>query len=283
MAAQAVRSTRKQSTLRLTRFTKPARCQQWVWAVAPRASAIIGGAAKYAQQEAAGQPATNPGYDTAIANGQDFVGSQRAISGFAGGPLGNQVRALNNGVGHLQLYANLFQALQNGDMQAVNKLGNAWTKQVGGPVPVSLQAAASVIGPELTKILANNANAGTGEERQQFAETAGNLANSPEQTAGAIATLQGLLSRQASDLALQYHGATGRSDFAKRYMSPDVAGYLHLNPDASAPGAVPIAAPGAAPAAAPTGPTKIQGDSDYALLPSGAHFIGPDGHERIKP
>jgi len=32
-----------------------------------------------------------------------------------------------------------------------------------------------------------------------------------------------------------------------------------------------------------TGPTKISGDADYAKLPSGAQFIGPDGHVRRKP
>lgn len=32
-----------------------------------------------------------------------------------------------------------------------------------------------------------------------------------------------------------------------------------------------------------TTPTKIQGDADYNALPPGAHFVGPDGIERVKP
>lgn len=32
-----------------------------------------------------------------------------------------------------------------------------------------------------------------------------------------------------------------------------------------------------------SGPVKINGDADYAKLPSGAQFIGPDGHVRRKP
>ena len=30
-------------------------------------------------------------------------------------------------------------------------------------------------------------------------------------------------------------------------------------------------------------PARIKGDADYNALPSGAHFIGPDGHMRVKP
>lgn len=39
----------------------------------------------------------------------------------------------------------------------------------------------------------------------------------------------------------------------------------------------------AAPLNAPAGPTRIRGDDDYARLPSGAVFIGPDGKQRRKP
>lgn len=196
----------------------------------PMRSQIIAGAANLAQQEQQGQDITNPGFETAIANGQDFTGAGRALNSFAGGPLGNQTRALNNGIGHLRLYEDTFNALNNGDIQGLNKLSAMWQKQTGGPAPTTLHAMSSIIGPELTKILSNT-NAGTGEERQQFAQDAGNLANAPEQTTGAIHALRGMLGRQAADLALQYHGATGRGDFAKRYLQSDVANDLQLNPD----------------------------------------------------
>lgn len=199
----------------------------------PARMAILAGAARYAQREAAGEDISNPGYDQAISNGQDFTAGQHALSSFAGGPLGNQTRALNNSVGHLKLYEDTFDALNNGDVQALNKLGNAWNKAFGAPAPTTLQAMGQIIGPELTKILTNT-NAGTGEERGQFATTAGGLANAPEQTKDAIDKVRGMLGRQAADLALQYHGATQRNDFAKRYLAPDVAEALQLNPDTAA-------------------------------------------------
>jgi hypothetical protein len=199
----------------------------------PARMAIISGAAQLAQQEAAGQPIQNQGFDTAIANGQDFTGAQRMINSVAGGPLGNQARSINNDVGHLQLMENLFTGLQNGDVQIVNKLGNQWGKAFGSPIPTNIQTAASFIGPETIKILSNNGSSGTGEERQEFSNTAANLANAPEQTGQAIGTLKAMLGRQLTDMALQYHGATGRSDFVRRYVAPDVAQYLDVAPQAA--------------------------------------------------
>lgn len=247
----------------------------------PMRAAMIAGAAKLATREANGEDISNPGFDHAIQNGQDFTGAQRAVNSAAGGPLGNQARSLNNAGGHLQLMENLFTALQNGDTQGLNSLKNKWNQAFGSPIPTDIQTASQVIGPELTKILAGT-NAGTGPERAEFGSTAANLANAPEQTSTAIGTLKSMLGRQAADLAFQYHGATGRSDFANRYVQPDVAKYFELSPEgAQVAGGTPIVS-GAGGAAA-AGPVKILGDDGYNKLPSGAHFIGPDGHERVKP
>jgi len=216
----------------------------------PARGAILSRATQYSQMDPNDPQSTNPGYDRAIANGQDFTAGQRALNTYAGGPVGNQVRSINNVTGHLQLMESLFNGLQNGDVQIANKLGAAWNKAFGTPVPTNIQTASSFIGPELTKILSANGSTGTAEERQEFSNTAANLANSPEQTAGAIGTLKNMLGRQLTDLALQYHGATGRSDFATRYVAPDVAQYLEVNapggPQPQGPTAI------AAPATSPT-------------------------------
>jgi hypothetical protein len=217
--------------------------------------AIISGAAQLAQQESQGQPVTNPGFDTALANGQDFTAGQRTLNNYAGGPISGQVRSINNVTGHLQLMENLFTGLHNGDMQIANKLGNQWNKAFGSPAPTNIQTAAEFIGPELTKILSANGSTGTAEERQGFSNTAASLANAPEQTGEAIGTLKNMLGRQMTDLALQYHGATGRSDFARRYVAPDVAQYLELNPDMAAPSSGGVQPPATSPtvSASPAG------------------------------
>jgi len=129
-------------------------------------------------------------------------------------------------------------------------------------VPTNIQTAASFIGPEMIKILSNNNSTGTAPERQEFSNTAANLGNAPEQTSGAIATLKNMLGRQLTDMALQYHGATRRSDFAPRYVAPDVAQYLEVNPEgASAPMAQPTGggpAGGAATTLPPQALTALQ-------------------------
>jgi hypothetical protein len=162
---------------------------------------------------------------------------------------------------------NLFTGLHNGDAQIANKLGNQWNKAFGSPAPTNVQAAAEFIGPELTKILSNNGSTGTGEERQGFANTAANLANAPEQTTQAIGTLKGMLGRQLTDMALQYHGATGRSDFTSRYVAPDVANYLDVAPQGG-PAAAPT--PGTAtppPGTSPTTSASPSGGNAGALPP----------------
>jgi hypothetical protein len=203
----------------------------------PARMQMMAGATQLGQREANGENITNPGFDTAIANGQDFTAAQRQLNSQAGGPLGNQTRSINNVVGHLQLMENLFTGLQNGDVQIANKLKSQWNKAFGSEVPTDIQTAAGFIGPELTKILSSNGSTGTAEERQEFSHTAANLANSPEQTSGAIGTLKNMLGRQMTDMALQYHGATGRSDFARRYVAPDVSKYLEIDPQNGPPAA----------------------------------------------
>lgn len=49
-----------------------------------------------------------------------------------------------------------------------------------------------------------------------------------------------------------------------------------------APASAPSAAPGPAPAAASGGPTRISSEAEWARLPSGAQYIGPDGKLRTK-
>lgn len=215
---------------------------------------MLAGAAELARREAGGEDVTNEGFEHALANGQDFTAGGKALGSFAAGPLGNQTRAINNVVGHLKLYDNMLTALDNGDVQLINKASAAWKKAFGSDAPTNLQAAGSLIGPELTKIMTNS-NAGTGEERQGFLQTAGSMSNSPEQGHGAIKTLTGMLGRQAGDLAIQYHGATGRGDFAKRYLNSDVAGYLGLGPESgeqeTGPGGAGGAATGGTPGTLP--------------------------------
>jgi hypothetical protein len=241
----------------------------------PMRTAMLHGAAVLADNAANGQDVSNPGFDTAIANGQDFAGAQRTINSVAGGPLGNTTRALNNVVGHLSMYDQLAQQLGNGSFRPGNALDVAWQKMFNSPAPANMQAAAALIGPELTKMM-QGSGAGTETERETFAQTAGNLTNSPEATSSAIGTLRQMLGRQAADLAFQYHGATKRGDFATRYLQPDVAEYLGINPETGAQTGPPgHSGAGAPPAAAATAPANLQALAQTELARRGIHLQAP--------
>ena len=214
----------------------------------PARMAIMSQAARLGEEEMqTGQPVEIDAFNKAISNGQDWTAANKGITAFGTGPQGNQVRALNNVVGHLQLFEGLTQQLNTGSFRPGNALDVLWQKTFGSPAPTNATAAGSIIGPELTKILTNTGS-GSEAERTDFNKTAGNLANAPEQISGAIGTVKGMIARQATDYALQYHAATGRDDFAQKYLAPDVTQYLDMAPPhpTVAPGTTPpVGQPGA--------------------------------------
>jgi hypothetical protein len=259
--------------------------------------AILSGAAHLGEEEAStGQPIQISPFDKAIANGQDWTAANRAVTSFGAGPEGDRVRALNNVVGHLQLFEGIMTQLGNGTFQPGNAVGVAWQKMMGKPAPTNAVAAGDIIGPELTKILTNT-GAGSEDERTGFNKDAGSISNSPGQTTGAIGTVKGMVGRQATDFALQYHAATGRNDFAAKYLAPDVAQYLEIDapphptaapsttplPGAAAPGAPPVttAAPGMGNVPAAALPTGTAGANNpnvpAAQLPTGLPADNPGG------
>jgi hypothetical protein len=235
-------------------------------------AALLSQAAQWAQQEGeTGQPYSDPALDAMLARGQDFKAGSRALSGFDGGTQGNQVRALNNVTGHLQLFSDTFDALENGNVQMLNKLGALWQKQMGKPAPTTLSAMGAIIGPEMLKTLVNT-GAGTGPEREQFAEQAGNLANSPGQTKDAIIAMRSMLARQAQGFERQYQASTGRNDFRTKYLAPDVQAMLHGYDGGSLPNAGGAEGNGGAPSPTMLGGTAPppNGGPPLALPPAAA-------------
>lgn len=68
----------------------------------------------------------------------------------------------------------------------------------------------------------------------------------------------------------------GVHDVANRFLPGSTATYAPTLDTPTAPSV-------ATPASAGGKPAVIKSDAEYNSLPSGAHFVGPDGHERIKP
>ncbi len=197
----------------------------------------------------------------------------KARNDFTTGKNGNTVRSLNVAVQHLDQLGQLSDAMANGNVQMVNKIGNYIASQTGNPAPSNFNAARQIVGDEIVKAIVG---AGGGVSDREEAAHNISAASSPQQLAGVIKTYQGLLSGQLSGLKQQYEKNTGLNDF-EDFLAPETKAKLqaHQQPaDGAAPGGSPVPGgsgnPGAVPPAAqrkigqtyptPRGPLKWNGN-----------------------
>ena len=154
---------------------------------------------------------------TTVGNKIDNAAQRSTVRDFTSGMSARKVDSLNTAVDHLDTLGKLATALQNGDTRAINYLGNEVAKQTGQPAPTSFDAAKQIVGQEVVKAIVAN---GGGEREREEAARHLSSANSPEQLAGTIATLQNLMGGQLSSLKLRYEGVTGRKDFETKLSEP---------------------------------------------------------------
>lgn len=183
----------------------------------------------------------------------------KAARDFSTGTQGNAMRSFAVAGQHLDQLNTLVDALDNGNMQIVNKAANAYSAQTGSPAPTNFEAAKDVVGKEVIKAIVGSG--GGVAERQELAHQM-SQANSPAQLKGVIAQYTSLMGAQ-HDALLQQRRAAGLSD-------------------STLPNYSTTPAPNAAPPK--TGmATPIKTADDYAKLPSGATYIDPNGKTRQKP
>jgi hypothetical protein len=165
----------------------------------------------------------NPNY-----NAHNWEMNDKAYVDFATGAQGNQVRSLNVAVNHLSTLSDLAAALQNGNVQAINKAKNEYKAQTGFEAPTDFNTAKNVVGDEVVKAVIGSGGA---QSDRDNAQKVIDSANSPAQLRGAINTYQTLLGGQLNGLAKQYRASTGRNDFAERFLNPNtVAATAKGNP-----------------------------------------------------
>lgn len=147
------------------------------------------------------------------ANGNRFP----AVKQFNTGKQGDQVRAFDVGISHLNTLSTLADGLDNNDTKLVNKAANLWKEQTGQEAPTDFNAAKEVVGNEIVKAIVG---AGGGVGDREKAQQALNAANSPAQLKGVINTYKTLMSGQLGGLKQQYENSTGRKDFYDRLSPP---------------------------------------------------------------
>lgn len=143
------------------------------------------------------------------ANGNRFP----AMKQFNTGKQGDQVRAFDVGIAHLNTLSTLSDALDNKDTRLLNTAANSWKTQTGSDAPTNFNAAKDVVGNEIVKAIVG---AGGGVSDRDKAQQAVNAASSPAQLKGVIDTYKTLMKGQLGGLKQQYENSTGRKDFYDR-------------------------------------------------------------------
>lgn len=157
---------------------------------------------------------------------QEQKAEQVAIQRFMSGPQGNTIRSLSVVVDHLATMRDLGVELKNGNVQAFNRIAQAWAEQTGSPAPTNFNTAKQIVGAEVIKAL-GVAGAGTMAERQEAAN-AFKTASSPDQLMGAIKVAQRLLSGQVGGLKKQFITATGlKGDKFDEMLGDEAKGFLN--------------------------------------------------------
>lgn len=141
----------------------------------------------------------NPNYDFT-----DISAKKAAATAFTSGPQGNALRSFAVAGQHLDQLGQLVDALDNGNVPAVNALGNMIGQQTGGPAVTNFNAAKDVVGKEVIKAIV--AGGGGQAEREELAKSMA-AANSPAQLKGVIDQYTSLMGAQHDALLAQRRAA----------------------------------------------------------------------------
>ena len=148
----------------------------------------------------------------------DYSAKNRTEGTFVAGPEGRTVRALNVVQDHLDTYQKAFDALKNGDIPTINRLGNKIAEMTGKPAPTTAQAVANVLKDELAKGIVGSSMALA--DRESFGKSVDANSQSPAQNAGVVTAIQDLIAGQHSGLEQQYKAGKGSKNFKEDFLSP---------------------------------------------------------------
>jgi hypothetical protein len=140
-----------------------------------------------------------PGWDET-----QYDAKKGAAQKFAYGDLGNALRSVSTANAHLDQLGELVDALGNGNIPLVNKVGNLYAQQTGSPAPTNFDAVKNVIGQEVVKAIV--AGGGSAGERDEASRAFSN-ASSPAQLKGAIQHYRQIMGAQQANLLEQRRAA----------------------------------------------------------------------------
>lgn len=148
----------------------------------------------------------------------DVAARNGAIKDFSSqGKSGQEIKANNTALNHLETVAKLHIAQKNGDIRMFNQLANRLAVEMGQDAPTNLAAALTMVAPEVSKAVIGVS--GGVEERaafeRRFVANGSNL-----QAKGGINTIKELLGGRLTETERAYARSTGNKDFREKFLSP---------------------------------------------------------------
>ncbi len=129
----------------------------------------------------------------------------KVMAAFGSGKQGDIVRSNNVVVQHTDVLEEAAKALGNGDVQALNKMGNWFEKQFGSSAPTTFDGLKQIVATEIEKSVAGGIGA-TGDRDRLMASL--DRANSPTQLQDMLKGFRSLMLGQLIGLKQQYEDGT---------------------------------------------------------------------------
>lgn len=148
---------------------------------------------------------------------RDYNLQTSAVKAFNQGIQGNKVRSLNVVMEHFNTLEKAADALQSGDVRAINAVAQYIQTQTGKPAPGNFNAVKEILADEIVASVVPGV--GALADRQAIKKTI-LASSSPEQLKGIVANYKELIGGQLNGLETQYKAGTGRNDFKSRYLTP---------------------------------------------------------------
>jgi hypothetical protein len=200
----------------------------------------------------------DPTFD--VANSHTRVATRKD---FTSGKAAQNITSLNTAIGHMGELAQNIDALHNGSFTPLNSIANAVKDATGQPSVNNFNIVRNAVGDELTRVF--RGTGGTGAEVESWKNTM-SAAKSPQQLHQALTQGVDLLNSRLEALGAQYDQGMGTSGSGIKLLTPKAQATL--------------AALGAGGQQA--APSEHLTPEQAAQLPSGTHFTGTDGVQRVK-
>lgn len=222
----------------------------------------------------------------------DFNKRSGTAKDFASGQSAKAITSINTATSHLSSLSDQMDALHNGDIPLVNSISNWIKTNTGQSAPTTATETRDAVANELRKVFATTGGGGLEELKDWQSHFPIN--GSPTQQKDAIRQAVDLMQPRMESLAHQWNVGMGTNHQGLDLLSPSARDSWQkltgaASPVSSAPAPTYNRPAGIAgtqrPMQAPVDatPVRVGSPAEAAKLPSGTHFLDPNGIMRMVP